>query len=130
MATYHAGKKGRIEVAGSRLALQEFDATEQGDDIDATSFESNGFDAGLVGIKGCAINMKGLWDSAKNPRTDPPGITPRDDLANVVCTLSTVAQKKWTLPLARVLSSKNTVPVRQAVTFEAAMKSNETYTGP
>ena len=125
-----AGKKGRFTVGGTRLAMKELNIDYHGDDLDTTSFESNGKDAGTIGILGCGVDGKGDWDAGQNPLDDPPGIYPRDDLPNVQAILNSQDAQAWNFPLLRVLSAKNAIPVRGLVGFDFSGKSNGDFTPP
>lgn len=113
--------------------MAEYSWERKGDDLDFVHFECGGEDQGGVGIFSTDYSFKGDWDAQINPVDptvgQPPGVFPRDDLANVSLVPNqgdtvVVATLFLNIPLARVLSARVGAQVRQKVTYEASGKSN------
>lgn len=120
-----------VGAAVRQLRSVEYTITDRGDDADTTDFEDQGADSGLIGIIGCDITFTGHYNFAEQPGLAPPGIFPRDDLANVRLYLSRTEDKFYDFPLVRVLECSTRVGVRAgAVTFDGRMKSQGPYTRP
>lgn len=129
---HRAGKQGRISWEGTALNLKEWTSDHKGDDLDTTNFEDNGLETGKIGIEVVDFTIKGDWDAGFNYYGDPPGIFPKDDAGPIMLYLSSPSydNKFWSLPLARVLSARSSVPVRGLVSFEATCKSQGPFTKP
>ncbi len=114
----------------SFMANKEWSTDDKQEDQDTTNFESLGFDEGVRGVIGCDWSVKGDWRSELNAFSSPPGLYPRDDLPKVKLLLNQSDNVFWKFPVSRVLSAKNTCPVRGTVTFEADCKSNGIFYNP
>ena len=121
-----AGKTGRVQVGGTNLFCFELDADDQANDIDGTCFEDAPFGTGTIGPEELVYSFKGNWNLSADVFS-APGIYPRDNLAAVLLYPNQGGQP-WNMPLARVISAKNTVPVRDKVTYEASGKSQGAFT--
>ncbi len=110
------------------LNVKEANVTEQADDLDTTNFEAIGYETGLPGIQVAVFDVRADWDAGRNFYSSPPGIYPRSDLEDVSFTESTLDNDAWEISLARILSSKNSMPVRGLVGFDFNGKSNGEYT--
>src|SRR5262245_30363426 len=110
-----SGKGSRISVGGQNLNLAEFTVERRGDDLDTVNFECEGEDQGIIGILSTDISARGDWDAGANPVDSPPGIYPRDDLANVKFFTNTSDGVFWGFDFMRVLSARNSSQVRQKV---------------
>jgi hypothetical protein len=126
-----AGKNGRMKINGQTIMTARlWETTERGDDLDGTSFESAGFEEGEIGVQVVEIRFELLWDAAKNPADDPPGLYPRADLAGVQLFENVTDNVFWELPLARVLECTNSNAVRGIITYTGRMKSQGEYFRP
>lgn len=125
-----AGKNSRVSVNSTTLYMDSWSVTEQGDDLDATTFESGGAEEGIIGIFSVQWSFSGSWDAGRNSYDDPPGLYPRNDLSALRLYENLSDNIGWYFSTARVLSSRNGAQVRQKVTFEASGKNQGTYTRP
>jgi len=125
-----AGKGARLQIGGTNLNAKTANVTERGDDLDTTNFEAQGFETGTIGVQVCEQEIESDWDAGRNYYDNPPGIYPRDDLANVVIYENVNDGRFWSFPTSRVLSSRNIISVRPLVGFNWSGKSNGTYTRP
>lgn len=94
------------------------------------NYESAGFDQGTIGVIGCEGDLKGLFNAAQNDFDSPPGFYPTDAFPGLTFYTNVTDAVFWSIPIARILSCKNGAPIRQAVTFEAAWKSNGSFSTP
>ncbi len=125
-----AGKLGRVSVNGTPLQYATWSADEKTDDEDTTNFESAGFDQGTTGCFGCDISAGGLWNALAKQTADPPGIFPRDNLANLQFFHNIVDNTAWLFPYSRILSARNGAETKGKVTHEFSGKSNGPYIRP
>lgn len=121
---FRAGKNARVSVNGVPLNKAKWEVDLKGDDIDSTNFESGGVDQGLIGIVGIDWSFGGLWDAVEDDLSGPPALYPRDNLLNLNFYENVLDNVFWSLPINRILSSKNGAEVRQAVNFETSGKLN------
>lgn len=96
-AQFRSGKNSRISVNGDILAHSDWNQNYNGDRLDTRNFESQGWNEGLIGFRVTEWGTKGLWNAVDNMYDDPPGLYPRDDGTNMVCTPSTSEVIIWTL---------------------------------
>ncbi len=122
-----SGKGGQVSLEGTTLRMQEWTTDDHGDDLDTTDFESEGFDCGLIGIRGCDWSFKGLWDADQNPIGNPPNIEPADDAGPLVLTTNVTDGQAYTLDVIRILKVTITTPVRGTVQFAVSGKSNGNF---
>lgn len=131
-----SGKASRLTVAGVNLNVKNMSVSQHADDLDTTNFEAAGYDNGTNGVTGVDWDFDGDWDAGRNFYDSPPGIYPRDDLGvnrngvgSATLLYPNVADNNpTTIPTSRVISSKNTMPVRGLVGFQATCKSNGQFT--
>ena len=114
----YPGKLAEVTVDQASLYGTDANVEEHGDDIDGTNFQSNGLDVGTVGPTGLTYDIKGNWQN----QGDPPGASVRPDLPGVTITPG------GSMPTARVLSSKISVPIRGKVEYNFSGKSQGSYT--
>lgn len=107
-------------VGGTQLAFAKWDVNFAVKDLDTTNFESNGFGEGISGIEQADLSFGGDWDAGQNPMDNPPGIYPRDDLANLDFYENVTDNVFWNFPYARLRSCKNGASVDGKVTYEAS----------
>ncbi len=129
------GKNSRVTVGSGPTILKatDWDYTHEADDGDLTNSESTGCEEGNTGIQRVSWNIKGKWDLKLNPEVDPPGFYPRNDLASVKFIPSNPDVATVTpmiLALARVLSVRATMNVRQNIEYAASGKSQGPFTLP
>ena len=130
------GKRGRVTIGTVQQTVRhifakEFTVDNSGEDLDTTNFESGGFDEGVLGIELLAFAFKGDWRPERNYLMNPPGLFPRDDLANVKLFPSTDDLANfWDIPCARVLKAHQTCPVKGVVSFDVDLKSNGKFVRP
>ena len=129
--TQRSGKLSRVQIGNgsggfATLNCKECDITEQGDDIDTTNFEAQGYETGIIGIQSMTFNVKSDWDHGQNYYS-VPGIYPRSDLPTFKAFENQVDGETWTAALCRILSSQNGMPTKGAVSFNFNGKSNGQY---
>jgi len=132
-----AAKTARIGVGGAFLTFSSWNLPLTGEDLVTTNFESYNVPAGQtyregilgdIGVDGG--NFGGDWDAHFNPLGTPPGLYPRDDLANVVMYTSRLDVILWTFPYWRVRSSTNGAAMGGKVTFQVGGNSQGPFTWP
>lgn len=122
-----SGKGSGALIEGTFVRKSDWDLDSSGDDIDTTTFESLGFDQGLVGIIAGPWTIKGGFDASINDFDDPPGFFPRDDMGAVKLYLSKSFNSFHSMPANRVLSAKTASTVKGMVTIDASCKTNGIY---
>ena len=131
-----AGKGAQLTILSANLNVKTANVTVHADDLDTTNFECVGYDTGTYGIMGMDWDFDGDWDAGRNFYDTPPGIYPRDDLGvnrtgggSATYIYPNLADNNpHTIPTSRVISAKNTMPVRGLVGFQATCKSNGQFT--
>lgn len=123
---FRAAKGSRVSVEATILKKSTWEVTYRGDDLDTTTFESQGFEQGTIGIVGLDWSLGANWDAQQNNLDDPPGLFPRDNLGTVIFFENVSDNVFWNIPVNRVISSKNGAEVRALVTFSSEGKSNGT----
>jgi hypothetical protein len=129
--TQCSGKLSRVTIgsgSGGTIILNAkgCDITEQGEDIDTTNFEAQGYDTGIIGIQSMTFDVKSDFDLGLN-MYNVPGIYPRSDLPNFTAYENVIDGETWSAALCRILSSRNGMPIRGAVSFDFNGKSNGVY---
>lgn len=128
-----SGKNSRVVVGGTTLNQSRFDVTLNGDDLDTTNFESGGYGEGILGIQECDASFGGDWDAGDNPidaNGDPPGLYPRDDLADLQLYQNVTDATYWDFGYFRIRSARNGSEVRGKVSFECSGKSQGIFVLP
>jgi hypothetical protein len=136
-----AAKSSRVSVGGTALAFASWSAQVQGDDIVTDNFLSydeaaaQAYHEGILGFIGCDGSYGGDWDASLNPvdydAVAPPGLYPRDDLADVEFYTSIVDSiTPWSFPYQRIRSSNCGAEVNNEVTFTAGYKSQGPFSFP
>ena len=107
-----ASKSSRVSVGGTALAFASWQAQVKGTDLSTNNFLSydaaNGeaYDEGILGFLHCSGSYGGDWDASVNPidftANTPPGLYPRDNLANVELYTSIVDNVFWDFPYQRI----------------------------
>lgn len=131
-----SAKASRLTVLGANLNVKTINVSQHSDELDTTNIEAAGYDTGTVGVTGLDWDFDGDWDAGKNFYDAVPGIYPRDDLgvtrtgagSSTIIYGNVADNVPTTVPTSRVVSSKNTMPVRGLVGFSATCKSNGQFT--
>ena len=107
-----AAKSSRVSVGGTALAFSSWSAGVKGTDLVTNNFLSydaaNGeaYDEGILGFLSCGGQYGGDWDASVNPidftANTPPGLYPRDNLAEVEFYTSIVDNVSWAFPYQRI----------------------------
>lgn len=108
-----------------------------GDDFETTNFESfsvsasETFKEGILGPIESDIKFGGDWDAGTNPFTDdPPGLYPRDDLANVLLYVNRIDGTFWDFAFMRVRGATNSADIKGKVLFNIQGKSQGPWLEP
>lgn len=133
-----ATKTSRVLVGTQALTFASWSATVRGEDIDTINFESynivqgHTYDEGILGMLGCDIAFGGDWDAGTNPLGSPPGLYPRDDLANLYFYTSRLDVIFWTFAYARLRGAVNSAadPSRGKVVFNCTGKNQGVFLWP
>ncbi len=125
-----AGKGGRISVGGLNLVLQNWQGTDNVEDLDCTNFEGSGYAEHLDGIRSCDFSCAGVWNAAAPPYADPPGFTPGTFLSNLKAFVNVADNTSYEFPSFFVTSTAVTVNVHQAVQITISGKSDGEFTSP
>src|SRR5262245_25363193 len=131
-----SAKTSRILINTQPLAFASWEVNLTGDDLDTVNFESYNvplaqtFDEGILGVYNAAIRFGGDWDAGTNPYDDPPGLFPRDNLANVSFQESRLDLVGWTFPYIRLRTATNGGQVRGKVTFNCDGKNQGPFGFP
>lgn len=129
VGTFHSGKNSRASVSGAHLTLRTYSVDHQGDDLDTSNFECNGFRQGVIGLEVLHWGLDGDWDSEQNRFDDPPGLYPRDDGDNM--SIETVSGgDSFDMPVFRCDSSTVGSNVEQKVTFSSKGLSQGEFSTP
>lgn len=125
-----AGKNSRVNVGSDVLTFAKWSVDAKVDMGDTTNFESGGYDEGITEIYSADISFGGNWDAGDNPYDDPPGLYPRDDLADVVFHENVTDDVGWDFDYVRIRSARNGAEVRGLVTFECSGSNQGAFTYP
>ena len=135
-----AMKSSQVVIGGTALAFASWRANVTGDDLPTRNFESydaataQSYDEGIIGFLGCGGDYGGDWDAHLNPidltAAAPPGLYPRDDLADIQFVVSQVDLNEWNFPYQRIISCSNGGDVEGKVTFTASYKSQGVFDFP
>ena len=127
-----AAKTSRVEVGiGTFLNFASWEAAETGVDLPTTNFGSydvvraETFAEGIMGVLGCELKFGGAWDANFRPTANPPGLYPRDDLANVRFTTSRTDGTVWAFTYVRIRSVTNSGEVNGLVLFSVTDAKNQ-----
>lgn len=129
--TQRAAKTSRVQVASQYLAFASFDAKVSGADLSTVNFESYNavtgetYAEGIMGVLSCDFNFGGAWDAATKPTGTPPGLYPRDDLANVSLITARQDGTAWTFPYSRIRGTNQGSNVEGLVLFEVSDAKNQ-----
>lgn len=129
MATPVAGHEGRFTIGGLNLELNSWKINFTGDDLPSRTFESGGYDTGIIGFVGAEIDIEGYWDLDQPPHDDPPAFTPGAILAGpIYLYVRRTGNRRYRFNSVRVLA----VPVQNEcegkVMYQCKMKSNGIFT--
>lgn len=127
MATFLAGKTGRVSVNGATMAATRWSTTLHADELDTSNFESNGKKSWLIGLQGLDWQVGTLWDSAQPPFTDPPGLYMRDDGTSMNLYTKVSTNKYWSMPHWMCSNSSMEETVSGLVMFNASGKAQEDF---
>lgn len=127
MATFKAGKTGRVQVNAINMATSEWSCTLTGAELDTSNFEGNGRHSYILGLEGMSWSISSLYDAAKNPLDDPPGLYARDDGTNMKLYVDRPNSRYWDLPTWICSSAATTVTVAGLVTFTASGKAQDDF---
>lgn len=130
MSKFRAGKGGRTTVSSTTMTNSEWSCTHQGDNLDTTNFESNGFQEGIIGIQRLDWSVKATWNAAQNPMDDPPGLYPRDDGSSMYLYTNRTDAKSFSMPLFRCVSSTIRATATAKVEFDSSGSSQGGFSIP
>lgn len=132
-----ASKASQVTVGGTSLAFSSWKADVDGQDTETTNFESyvlasdTTYREGILGPIVCNITFGGDWDAALNPLEDPPGLYPRDDLANLAFVVNRTDANFWDFPYARLRSAgSGASDVSSAISFDCGGMSQGPFVFP
>lgn len=135
--TQRAAKTSRVQVGSQFLTYASFDVTVNGADLPTTNFESYNvpraetFAEGIQGILSSDFKFGGAWDAGTKPTGTPPGLYPRDDLANVSLITSRLDGTNWAFTYARIRSITQSSAVEGLVLFNVQDAKNQgVFTNP
>ena len=134
--TQRSGKASRITIGADILTFTNWKVDQQVNDLETTNFTSYdettdaSYGEGITGIDVCNITFGGAWDASANPYDDPPGLYPRDDLADVAFYTNIVDNVSWVFDYIRLRSTSNGAEVSGLVTFTCSGMSQGIYTQP
>ena len=126
-----AAKTSRVGVGATFLCFSSYSATLEGEDFVTVNFESYNvaagqtYDEGILGKIMSKVSFGGDWDAGTNPYGTPPGLYPRDDLANVTLFASRLDGTDWAYPYLRVRTTTNSGDVGGKVTFSVGSAMNQ-----
>lgn len=129
--TQRAAKTSRVQVGGTFLTYSSFDTKAIGQDLLTTNFESYNvpqaqtFTEGILGTLSSDFSFGGAWDAGTKPTGNPPGLYPRDDLANVNLITSRTDGTQWSYPYVRIRSVNNSGNVDGLVLFNVSDAKNQ-----
>jgi len=136
-----AAKTSRVTVGGpqgtgSVLTFASYNVDVKGEDLNTTNFQSynaglgESFDEGIMGILGASLKFGGAWDAGFNPFDSPPGLYPRDNLANLYFYPSQLDGIPWWFPYARLRDASNSGEVRGLVMFSCGGQNQGKFIYP
>jgi hypothetical protein len=131
-----AGKTSRILVGTTPLAFSSWENTVTKEDYGTVNFESynvvagDTYDEGIGGPIACSSRAGGDWDAGTNPLGNPPGLYPRDELAQLAMFVSRLDATEWLFPFFRVRSSVNGTDVRGKVSFNFSGMNQGPFSWP
>lgn len=129
--TQRAAKTSRVQVGGTFLTYASYEAKAMGADLPTTNFESYNvpraetFAEGIMGVLSSDFSFGGAWDAGTKPTGNPPGLFPRDDLANVNLLTSRLDGTAWSYTFARIRGVTNSGAVEQLVLFNVTDAKNQ-----
>ncbi len=114
-------------VGADTLAFSSWKADVSGKELETTNFNSyvlasdTSFEEGILGTLGCATSFGGDWDAGDNPLDDPPGLFPRDDLADVKYVVNQTDANFWDFAYMRLrTASSGANSANDKITFECS----------
>lgn len=125
-ADVRSGKTASIVANGVAVCGTQWECGYEGEDLESTCFLDNGVETGTIGIVHATFDLQWHWKIGQSPISGPPGLYPRDDL-QLSLGLPT-GGGSWVFPVARVISSKMTAPVKGLVGGSTSGRSNGTFT--
>ena len=139
-----AAKTSRVQIGSQNLAFASWETRVSGADLPTVNFESyNAVDSetygeGIMGVLSCDFSFGGAWDSGTPPLNNPPGLWPRDNLANarlypVRAGVGGEAGdgQPWHFPYSRLRGATNSGSVEGLVLFNITdAKSQGRFTRP
>ena len=131
-----AGKASQVSVGAADLTFASWQADVSGEDLETTNFESyvladdTTYKEGILGPIECSLDFGGDWDAGANPLDDPPGLYPRDDLADVAFTVNRGDATFWEFPYVRLRGASSGSKVGEKVTFTCSGKSQGPFAYP
>lgn len=132
-----AAKLSRIQVGAQNLALASWEATMTGADLPTVNFESYNavaaetFAEGIMGIVSADGRFGGAWDAGGGGAggskftANPPGIYPRDDLANVLLYVNRTDSTFWNFIYMRIRGVNISAAVEGLVLFNVSDWKNQ-----
>lgn len=124
------GRLSRVLLGVTPLYQSSWSANWVSGNSDITNFENQGLEVGLIAVQSVQFNFGGDWDATGNYFANPPGIFPRDDLANLFLIINRNEAPRWTFACARIRSATVSSEVHSAVSFQAAGASQGTWLAP
>jgi hypothetical protein len=121
-----SAKASRVLVGAQALTFASWEANMTADNLDTINFESynttysQSFTEGILGPIDGAFSFGGDWDAGTIPMGSPPGIYPRDDLANLSFLTNRADNTSWYYPFSRLRSTKCGGEVKGLITFTAS----------
>lgn len=131
-----AAKAARVQVGADFLTYSSWKVDVSGDDLETTNFESyvladdTTYKEGVLGPIECAVDFGGDWDAGTNPLDNPPGLYPRDDLADVSLIVNRTDATMWDFPYVRLRGASSGGEVGGKVTFTCTGKSQGPFVFP
>ncbi len=135
-----AMKSSSVVVGGIALAFASWNADVEGVDLSTNNFLSydtasgEAYDEGILGFLKCSGQYGGDWDAGVNPvdftAQAPPGLYPRDDLADIQFYTSVVDVVFWDFAYQRIRKSSNGGEVNGKVTFSCGYISQGVFLFP
>ena len=126
-----AAKTSRVQIGSQNLTFASWEANVVGADLPTVNFESyNAVDnetyaEGIMGVLSCDIKYGGNWDAGTKPTANPPGLYPRDDLANTSLITSRTDGTAWNFPYSRIRGVTNSGSVEGLVLFNVTDAKNQ-----
>lgn len=134
-----AAKLSRVQVGSMNLAMASWEATMTGADLPTVNFESYNsgaginetFGEGIMGVLSCDGRYGGAWDAGGGGAggakftADPPGLYPRDNLANVRFFVNRTDSTFWDFIYQRIRGVNISAAVEGLVLFNVSDFKNQ-----